>query len=105
VSDDLRPSAGARFLLERTTADRVGPAASYRGTIYTPASEHAYALELSDRGEATLAPAGDGGAEAALEERLLDLARSTARAAARRRIEGLEPWPERILRWRGPGRG
>jgi hypothetical protein len=111
VSEALRPSEGARYLLERTSRDDIGAAASYRGVIYTPLAEHHYRLELADSGSAELsldveaAGASPDRAEDELETGLLNLARSTARAAARRRMEGLKPWPDRVLRWRGPGRG
>lgn len=104
TSDDLRPTEGARFLLERSSPDKVGKTASYRATIHTPDGDHAYTLALDDDGGASLTAAG-GSAGAALEERLLDLARSAARAASRRRAEGILPWPDRIQKWRGPGRG
>lgn len=40
-----------------------------------------------------------------LEEKLLAHARQAARAAERKAAEELPPWPHRVLRWRGPGRG
>jgi hypothetical protein len=104
VSEDHRPSAGARYLLERTARDDTGATAPYRGVIFTPAGEHVYVLDLADTGGAEMRAEGEP-ADAELEQGLLNLARSTARAAARRRTEGLKPWPDRILRWRGPGRG
>lgn len=104
MSEDHRPSAGARYLLERTARDDTGKTAPYRGVVYTPAGEHAYTLDLGDDGTAALRAEGEP-ADADLEQGLLNLARSTARAAARRRTEGLKPWPDRVLRWRGPGRG
>jgi hypothetical protein len=33
------------------------------------------------------------------------LAKLTARAADKKRGDGMPPWPNRVLRWRGPGRG
>ncbi len=33
------------------------------------------------------------------------LGKLTARGAAKKREDGMPPWPARILRWRGPGRG
>ena len=104
MSRDLRPSEGARYLLERTSGDMVGARATYRGVIFLPEGEHAYAVELIDDGSATLVADG-AAATAELEEGLGNLARSMARAATRRRTEGLLPWPDRMLRWRGPGRG
>jgi hypothetical protein len=103
VSEDLRPAEGARFLLEREAIEPDGGAARYRATIFTPDAEHRYGLALRDDGDAALS--GGGVADADLETRLVEQARSIARAAARRRADGLPPWPERVLRWRGPGRG
>jgi hypothetical protein len=100
----LRPAQGARFLLDRDGADGTGGSARYRGGVYTRDSEHCFVLVLAEDGSATIESA-DGEADAEHVERLLDLARSTARAAARRRSDGLSPWPDRVVRWRGPGRG
>jgi hypothetical protein len=97
-----RPSAGARFLLEREGVEAGGEVARYRGGIFTPDAEHRFGLILRDDGTAALEGAG---ACPEHEERLLDLARSIARAAPRRRAEGLVAWPDRQVRWRGPGRG
>jgi hypothetical protein len=33
------------------------------------------------------------------------VAKLTARAAGKKREDGMPPWPARVLRWRGPGRG
>lgn len=57
---------------------------------------------LSDDGTATVDAAG---APEELVEMLAMLAKLTARAAAKKREDGLPPWPSRVLRWRGPGRG
>ena len=40
-----------------------------------------------------------------LVEMVTMLAKLTARAAAKKRADGMPPWPARVLRWRGPGRG
>lgn len=99
---ELRPTDGARFLLERASIDPDGEAASYRGAIYLPDDERTYAVRVSSAGEATL---DGGGAWPEHEARLIDLARSLGRSAPRRKADGLPTWPERMLRWRGPGRG
>ncbi len=99
VSDALTPTEGARFLLERESDD--GARAVYRAAIYTP--------DATYDGRATLAE--DGAVELALDapvelrDMLEMLGKLTARAAAKKRADGLPPWPARVLRWRGPGRG
>ena len=104
MSEQLHPSAGARYLLERIGDPGDRRSADYRATVFTPTAAHAYQLALSiDEPPALRADAAP--AEPALEATLLALAKSVARAAGRRRTDGLEPWPHRILRWRGPGRG
>jgi len=98
--NDLRPTEGARFLLERLTED--GTRATYRATIFTPDGEYSTTAILVDDGSATLA--ASSGASPELEGMLVMLARLTARGAAKRRDDGLFVWPARLLRWRGPGR-
>jgi hypothetical protein len=44
-----------------------------------------------------LAPTGAPGD---LDETLATFAKLTARGAAKRRDDGLPPWPARVLRWR-----
>jgi hypothetical protein len=105
VSDsltDLRPTEGARFLLERLSD--AGPAATYRAVIYTPSSTYEAVATLSDDGTATIAAETPGIPDDLLAT-LTMLAKLTARSAAKKREDGLPPWPARILRWRGPGRG
>jgi len=99
--DGERPQAGARFLLERTSPE-TGARATYAATIYTPDAEHRSIAKLSDDGGVELAPSG---ADPALDEMLAMQARLIARGAAKRRDDGLPPWPSRVRRWRGPGRG
>jgi len=102
VSNPRTPTAGARLLLERIAdAEQAGPTASYRAAIFTPHATFEGHAELADDGSVTLAIAGEPEYRAELEM----LAKLTARAAAKRRSDGLPPWPARILRWRGPGRG
>jgi hypothetical protein len=78
--------------------------ADYDGAVYTPTEAFMYEAVLERSGRATLTPRGRRAPEEE-EEELLKIAKSTARAAARRAADGLEPWPPRVLRWRGPGRG
>ncbi len=97
MSDEsLRPTAGARYLLERTSAD-AGAQATYRVAIITPDAELTSTATLFDDGTVELAPTG---APAELEARLAMFAKLTARGAAKRREDGLPPWPARVLRWR-----
>jgi hypothetical protein len=98
-----RPSAGARFLLELERRDDGDATATYRGTILEPERETGYRATLTLEGEATLAPVADR-AEQGLEDMLQMIARLTARGAKKRKDEQMPPWPNRVLRWRGPGR-
>ena len=97
MSRNLHPSEGARFLLERASADD-GPGATYKASIYTPDAVVSTTATLADDGTASLA--GPTGAIADLDERLLNIAKLGARAAPKRREDGLVVWPARIMRWR-----
>jgi len=77
------------------TADTDGP--RQRASIYTPDAAYTSAATLADDGSVDLAPTG---APAALDEMLAMFAKLTARGAAKRRDDGLPPWPARVLRWR-----
>jgi hypothetical protein len=95
-----RPTAGARFLLERERDE--GVRAVYRVAIETPDATYEGMATLADDGSVELPPTG---APSELESTLAMLAKLTARGAAKKREDGLPPWPARVLRWRGPGRG
>ena len=100
MSDALTPTEGARFLLERQTDE--GARARYRAVIYTP--------DATYEGHATLCADGTASVDMAaapeeLSSTLHMLAKLTARGAAKKQEDGLPPWPARVLRWRGPGRG
>lgn len=104
--DRLRPTEGARFLLQLERIEPGERAARYRGWILTPAASHAYQADLSDDASVVVR-ALDGEAAPAADElttMLTTIARLTARAAAGKRADGLPPWPHRVLRWRGAGR-
>jgi hypothetical protein len=97
---DLTPTEGARFLFERASEDAAG--ARYRVAVYTP--------DATFSGDATLGY--DGSVAVELAEAPAELAaiaamfaKLTARSAQKQRDDGLPPWPARVLRWRGPGRG
>jgi hypothetical protein len=96
VSRDLIPSEGARFLFERERDD--GARAEYRVAIYTP--------EAIFEGHAILTDDGSVELELAAPDELVATARTfaklIARSAAKKREDGLPPWPARVLRWRGP---
>lgn len=100
MTQPLTPTEGARFLLERE--QEAGASARYRVAIYTPAATFEGHAQLTDDGNATVEIAG---APDDLVATLQMLARLTARSAAKKREDGLPPWPARVLRWRGPGRG
>lgn len=95
MSDNLHPTEGARYLLERT-ADR-GASAEYRVAIYTPDEVFSSTATLSEDGTVEMAPTG---ASQDHEERLAMFAKLTARGAAKRREDGLPAWPARVMRWR-----
>jgi uncharacterized membrane protein YeiH len=100
VSESLTPTEGARFLLERI-AERDG-GAEYRATIFTPEATYAGTATLGETGSVVVEIQG---AQADLVEVMQMLAKLTARSAAKKREDGFPPWPARVLRWRGPGRG
>ena len=104
VSDSLHPSEGIRLLLDRQSIAEDMQSASYAGAVYTVTACFRYRVDMAMDGSASLLaieePATPGD-----EDALSKIAKSTARAAKRKREEALPPWPMRILRWRGPGRG
>jgi hypothetical protein len=95
-----RPTAGARFLLELERDH--GARAVYRATVFVPDAEYASSATLGEDGSVDLAPTGAPGD---LDETLAMFAKLLARGAPKRREDGLPAWPQRLLRWRGPGRG
>lgn len=101
MSDPLTPTAGARFVLERLTCD--ASSARYRGRVLTPDAAYEYELALVADSEPTVTAITAAPDE--LAATLTMLARLTARSAVKRAADGLPPWPERVTRWRGPGRG
>jgi hypothetical protein len=102
VNDSLRPAAGARFLLELEQASADGTKAEYKVAIYTPDATFEGTASLVDDGSATVEAQGASEDHLAM---LVMLAKLTARSAAKKREDGLPAWPQRVLRWRGPGRG
>ncbi len=100
MNNSLTPTEGARFLLEREHDG--GASARYRAAIYTPDATYEGHAVLHDGGAVELDIAG---APDDLVATLQMLAKLTARSAAKKREDGLPPWPARVLRWRGPGRG
>jgi hypothetical protein len=96
---DLTPTEGARFLLERSSEDALR--ATYRATIYTPAATHAGHAVLGEDGTVEISVE----APEPLVAMLSMFCKLIARAAPGQRERGLPPWPARVLRWRGPGRG
>ena len=100
MSEALTPTEGARFLLEWIEEDAAG--ATYRATIFTPDATHAGTAQLREDGSADVVIAA---APAELVEVMQMLAKLTARGAAKKREDGFPPWPARVMRWRGPGRG
>jgi hypothetical protein len=95
VNRDLTPQDGARLLLERERADDTR--AEYRAAIFTPEAMYDGRAVIGEDGSVELAIEG---APRELAEALHVLARLTARSAAKKRADGLPPWPARVLRWR-----
>lgn len=96
---DLTPTEGARFLLERLSEHEAR--ATYRATIYTPAATYAGQAVLGENGTVEVSLE----APEALVAMLAMFGKLIARAAAGQRARGISPWPARVMRWRGPGRG
>ena len=94
----LRPTAGARFLLELRAADG-DAAADYAAFVLTPSATFAYAATLRGDGGVTLTPEGPA-ASPAHEAALAMFGKLTGRGAAGRRADGLATWPPRVTRWR-----
>src|SRR5687768_10144971 len=97
-----RPTAGARFLLELELERDDGATAVYRATVFLPDAEYASTATLAEEGRVDLPPTGAPGD---LDETLGMFAKLLARGVRKRREDGLGAWPQRLLRWRGPGRG
>ena len=103
MSDELRPTAGARYLLERESVDADGRRARYRARVLTPDATFVYAGELLAGEEPALVSSDPAPSE--LQDTLVMIARLIARGVDKRLADGLPPWPDRVMRWRGPGRG
>ncbi len=99
MNRDLTPTEGVRLLLERERED--GTRGIYRVQVFTPATTFSGTATLDDDGSVALTLE----APADLVDMMTMVAKLTARGAAGRREDGMPPWPARILRWRGPGRG
>jgi hypothetical protein len=102
------PSEGAKLLLERQRVADDGERADYTASIYLPDRRYDFDARLAMDGSAELSPREDNPdptPDPAIAKALTNIAKSIARAAKRKRDEGLPPWPHRINRWRGPGRG
>ena len=100
----LHPSEGARFLFERESESSDRQRAVYRAAVYTPEQRFDYSAEMLLDGSFTLSASGDAAGDA-LENKLSVIAKLIARDAAKKRADNMPPWPHRVLRWRGPGRG
>nr|HEX4318734.1 hypothetical protein [Kofleriaceae bacterium] len=99
MPDQLRPTAGARFVLELREAHAAGGAA-YRAMIYVPDADWRGDAEMRDDGEAVVT--GLDGAPPELRDKLAIIAKLVARGASSRRDSGEKLWPARVMRWRGP---
>lgn len=110
----LHPQEGARFLFERASQSDDRGEAVYRAAIATPEQRFDYRITMRIDGSCERAAADTGAGEGAgggarapedLEAKLDTIARLIARGAAGKQRDELPPWPHRVLRWRGPGRG
>lgn len=99
TAGELHPTEGVRLLLERLALEDGGERARYHAAVYTPSEVFEYEAALDAGGGAELEPRG-AAAAAEHEKKLVNLARSLARAARRKADDGLDPWPHRVLRWR-----
>ena len=99
MSGPLQPGQGARFLFERRSIAPDRSTATYSAAVLMPDQRFEYEAILRLDGTAELTPLGPP-APSEWQDRLLAHARQAARAADRRRTEGLPPWPHRLLRWR-----
>lgn len=100
----MHPSEGVRILLERRRVGEDGASADYLASVFTPESRFDYDARLDKGGAVELTARGEPAGEE-LEKKLKNIAGSIARAAGRKLADDLPPWPRRINRWRGPGRG
>lgn len=93
------PSEGARYVFVRTR--ETGDTATYNVTIHV--------RDASYEGRAILGEDGSVELNLTAPDELTAMAhmiaKLTARAAMKKREDGLPPWPEHVTRWRGPGRG
>lgn len=99
MTRDLTPREGARYLFELQRDE--GARARYRVAVYTPSAVHEGTVTLGDDASVALELAAPDEVVAAAQM----FGKLIARAAAKKREDGLPPWPPRVLRWRGPGRG
>jgi hypothetical protein len=104
VSEAERPTAGARYLLQRGEVAADHRAARYEGRVLTPDATYVYDAALVAGEEPVLTALGEV-APHDLADTLIMIARLTSRGVDKRLADGLPPWPDRVLRWRGPGRG
>jgi hypothetical protein len=100
----LHPSEGARFLFERTSQSDDLAQAQYRAAIYTPGERFEYTVQMRIDGWFESAVQGTP-APADLASKLDTMAKLIARSAKSKQGDSLPPWPHRVMRWRGPGRG
>ena len=96
MAPNYHPSEGVRLLLERQDHSSV---IVYRGSVFTPNERFDYDIRLDDDGKIILE--SEHPADSDDEKKLKKLADSVARKA--KKDDG--SWPDRVLRWRGPGRG
>ncbi len=93
------------MLLQRVSIGEEAANAEYTGQIFTPSEVFNFEVKLALDGSAELLALPSDSPDEEHEKSLLKLSKSIARAAKRKLEDRLPPWPPKILRWRGPGRG
>ena len=99
----LHPMEGARYLFELNAPTNDESSARYRVTVYTPDESFEGTAVMTREGAVEQLDIHN--LDGALEKNARAIARTLAKAAARNAAADLPPWPRRVLRWRGPGRG
>jgi hypothetical protein len=103
-SATLHPSEGARFLFERASQSDDLSEARYRAAIFTPGERFEYSVHMRIDGSFASAVQGTPAPDD-LAHKLDTIAKLIARGARGKQADSLPPWPHRVMRWRGPGRG
>ena len=99
----LHPTEGARFLFVRASVTEDRQQAVYRAAVFTPDTRFDYRASMQLGGDFELCATGSPAPEE-LAKKLHTIGKLIARSARKKLADELPPWPDRVLRWRGPGR-